>query len=676
MAQSNNEGAKARKQALRVARREKADKINDVLVELQEKAYAMFEEAAQELDCDVEEVRKLFIANSAAHMHAKPTAWNGLVHEKSREWVDMKDTYSGGKYIQYVVERIKEEGLYEKMSEQDEARYVETAQKLRDSKLNAGSARTMMNRKTPGNVFTELDAMGHRLMHLHNATGIEGVLIAVRGNEKDGMSPVHFSSLKARTFLESYLKLECDHFVSLMECSAVGGASAVALRHRTETQVVKSNVRTALLDSLRKAAMSTGSDGSEPTITNPLIISAISYSDYISFVRQYKVEVFNWPMNGDKMVDPSNVGGHKILSAYLKRIESGEAGFRRITDAEWEEWKQARDEAEVVVPAKRPPRKRANPSADQQPNAKKARKEPSKAKAKPTTKTKSKGKKKAHDVETVSEGVAEPSSPRVPVDDVESTSSHCNNNDLGASTGAPSPPIVSLPPTTVTDADRTFAVTLPDSPPVEERFRITINRRAAASPAPPTPSTIVDSAPSSSPNFFLQPVTTQPRYNNSPLDCSQGSPSRGRRSYRGDPFINYTPDSMSPGGRVSRSNSLASRSNTPTRHARSQAKTHVSTTASLLGSSSAGLPSFSLLTNNVPHASEFFPLPTSHVFTPPQFGFEPPSGHFGPNSLDNQDVLLSSGWNFDGLHAPMLAGLAPESRSATPALSEFAAPDA
>ncbi|KAG8733229.1 hypothetical protein FRC10_000342 [Ceratobasidium sp. 414] len=654
MAQSNSGEAKARKQALRVARREKADRINAVLLELQVKTYEMLEAAAEELEFDVEELRRLFLANN---------------------------TFSGSKFIQYVVERIKDEGLYDKMSKQEEAHYVEIAQTLRDSKLSIGSARTATHRKTPGNVYAELESMGKRLLHLHDVTGIEGMLVAVRGNEKDGMNPIYVSSPKAQTFLESHLKVDADHFVTLMECSAIGGASAVALRHRTDTQIIKSNVRIALLDSLRKAATSMGSDGSEPTTTNPLTISAISYTDYVSFIDQYKVEVFNWPMNGDKMVDPSNVGGHKILSSYLKLIESGKAGFRRMPAAEWEAWKQARDEADVVVPTKRPSRKRANastgqqPSAEQQPKAKKARKETSKAKAKPRVKAKSNRKGKASGVETASEGATEASSSDVPADNMEPASDYCSNNDLGAHTGSPSP-MVPLPLPTVSNTGHNFVGTAPDSPPIDERFRITINRRPTAPSTPPTPSTVTDTIPSSSPNFLLHPVMRQPQYNGGLPDCSQGSPSRGRRSYRHSwdrPFINHTPDSISSGRPASRSTSLASRSNSPAHSTRSQNKTHVPMAAS---SPTQGPPSLPLLTNDPPNTGEFFTQPTLHLSTPLQFSCELPSDQFGLNVLANQDALLPSEWNFGGLHAPLLVGLVPELRSTTPALSEFAAPDA
>ncbi|KAG9080650.1 hypothetical protein FRC06_006308 [Ceratobasidium sp. 370] len=502
------------------------------------------------------------------------------------------------------------------------------------------------------------------------------MLIAVRGDEKDGMNPVYISSPKARTFLESYLKVDSNHFVTSMECASIGGASAVAVRHRTNTQIIKSNVRVVLLESLCKAATSVGSDGSEPTITNPLIILAISYSDYVTFVDQYKVEAFNWPMNGDKMIDPSNVGGLKTPNSYLKLIESGKAGFRCITVTEWEAWKKARDEAEVVVPAKRPPRKRinpVNPSAEPQPKAKKARQQTSK----PRAKAKSNRKRKANDVGTASGGEAEANSSDIPADDTEPASDCCSIENLDAAARSPSPLMIPLPLPTVSNIEHYGAEIVPASPPIDERFRITIDRRPITPHTPLTPSTVTNSV-SSSPDFFLRPVPTQPQYHNTLPDFSQGSPSCGRRLYSNSwdrPFINYTPDSISSGQRPSRSTSRASRSNSPAHSTRSQNQPHTSATSSPL-TLPTGLLFPPLLTNNALDIGEFFPLPTSHVSALPPFGFEPPSGQFGPGSLGDQDALLASEWNFGGLHPSLPAGLVPEPRSTTPVLSEFAACDA
>ncbi|KAG8706453.1 hypothetical protein FRC08_001064 [Ceratobasidium sp. 394] len=685
MVRPNTEEAKARQQAQRAIRREKAEKITAVLREIEEKTHDLLEAAAEDLDCDLDELRRAYLANASAHLHAKPTAWNGLVHEKSKEWANMKgecvalpqmyslltlytlEEYSGGKYIQYVVERIKKEDLYNKMSEADEARYIEIAQKLRDSKLNVGTSRNGIHRKTPGNVFAELEAMGQRLLHIHNVTGVEGLLVVVRGSEKDGMSPVYVTSPKAKKFIEGHLKLDTEHLVTLFECSVIGGAAAVANHHRTETQIVKSNVRVALLESLRTAATSIASDGSEPTITNPLEISSISYSDYMDTIDRYKVEAFVWPIKEDKLVDPSNVGGHRILSSYLKLIETGKAGFRRMTDAQWEAWRKARDEAEVVIPAKRPPRKRAaNPSAsvehEEQPQSKRARKEPSKAKPKSKGKAKTKGKGSARDVGGAPDTAPEATGSSVPAGDIELAGNQ-DNNDSGAPMLHPSPLVGPLP----------LSSSAPDSPPIDEPFRITINPRPP--PTPPTPTTVTDSAPPSSPNFLLHPISTQPHPYNSVFDPSQGSPSRGRRSHRSNldrTFVNHTPDSMSSGRPPSRSTSPAPRSSSPARRTRSN-KAHAPATASPLASFPISLPGSSLPTNDVFNPANIFSLLTSHSPTPPPLGFGPPSHWFGPDNSSNQHAFSQGEW-FGGLRDPLLG--TPELGSTTPALSEFAAPDA
>ncbi|KAG8706499.1 hypothetical protein FRC08_001012 [Ceratobasidium sp. 394] len=666
MARLSTEEAKARHQAQRALRQEKADKINAALVKLVAKSHEMIEAAAEELDCEVEGLRRLFLANSTAHLHAKPTAWNGLVHEKSKEWADMKSEFSGGKYIQYVVDRIKNEGLYERMSEADEARYVKITQNLRDSKLSVGSSSTATQRKTLGNVFAELESMGQRLLHLHEVTGIEGMIIAVRGSDKDGMLPVYLSSARARTYLESHLKIDADHFVTLFECSAIGGAPAVANRHRTETQVVKSKVRVALLESLRTAATSIGSDGSEPTITNPLLISSISYSDYINTVRQYKVEVFNWPMDEDKMVDPSNVGGYNTLNTYLNWIEHGKAGFRRITNAEWEARKKARDEIDPVLPPKRS-RKRANPSTEQQPNSKKPRKEHGKANSKSKEKAKSKRKRVANDAETASDAPAEASGSEVPAADTGPAGDH-SNNDSGAL--AQPPPLLglSLPPSTQTGANIDYFGAVPDSPPLDEHLTIVINRRPAT---PPTPSTVTDSAPPSSPNFLLHRVPTQAGHNQSAPNPSQGSPSRGRRAYPngGDRlFINHTPDSMSSGRPPSRSTSPSSRSGSPARRTRPN-KAHTPATASPLAALPTGM-AFPSLTNGIPGTGN----PFSYSPTPPPLGFGPPTHWFGQYNPEEQHTFSQGEWGFSDLHSPALG--TPELGGRIPTPSEFAAPDA
>ncbi|KAG9089240.1 hypothetical protein FS749_001502 [Ceratobasidium sp. UAMH 11750] len=674
MVRPNTEEAKARQQAQRALRREKAEKINEVLLDLQDKLRVLLEAATKELDCEPEELHRLFMANATAFLQAKPTAWNGLVHEKSKEWANMKTEYSGGKFIQYVVERIKKEGLYKNMSEADEAHYVEIAQNLRDSKLNVGSARTGTQRKVPGNVYAELEAMGQRLLHIHSVTGVEGMVLAVRGNEQAGMNPVYITSPKAQTFIESHLKLNYHHFVTLFECSVIGGASAVANHHRTETQVVKSSVRVALLESLRKAATSIGSDGSEPTITCPSMISTISYSDYVNLIRRYKVEVFNWPMKEDKMVDPSNIGGHRALSAYLKLIECGESGFRRITNAQWETWKQARDEVEVVIPTKRQ-RKRAAPSperasTEQQPKSKKARKEPSSGvKANSKKKTNSKGGKMAKDPKTTSEATTEASSSDVPAGSIEPAGDH-GNNGLGAPALGPPPLPAPLPLSIVTNTGLSGFEMVPDSPPIDEQFRITIARRPAT---PPTPTTITDSAPPSSPEFLLHPVQTRPQHNNGALNPSQGSPSRGRRPYHDSfdrTFINHTPDSMSTGRAPSRSGSPASRSNSPARRSRSN-KSHTPVLASPLALLPAGLQFPSSLTNNAPDTGNPFNPLALRSPTPPVFNFGPPGHWFGSDSLDGQHPFAQGDWPLGNLQLGTS-----EPRSTTPALSEFAAPDA
>ncbi|KAG9122894.1 hypothetical protein FRC07_000537 [Ceratobasidium sp. 392] len=664
MSQSKTEQTKARKQAQRVARREKSDRVNIALLELQEKTHELLEAAAKELEFDVDNLRRLFLANSTAHIKAKPTAWNGLMHEKSKEWINMKVAHPGSKYIEYVVQRIQDEGLYNNMSKEDEDRYAEIAQKLRDSKLSVGSARTATHRKTPGNVHTELESMGQRMLHLHNITGIEGIFIAVRGDEKDGMSPVYISSPKARTFFENYLKVDSDHFVTLLECASIGGASAVANHHRTETQVVKTSVRTALLKSLRTYIfhlMYIHTDGSPPVIDDPSTISSISYKDYASCVDRYKVEVFNWPMKGESMQDPSDVGGLKILSSYLKLIESGQSGFRRLTAAQWDAWKAARDDT-VVIPTKR---KRSRPTAttEQQSSNKKTRKESNKSKSKSKSKTKAKTKV----VGTTSEDATDANSSETRLNDTELEPTPPDDNNF-------SPPVSPLPPIAVPAPSLTAGSVVPLSPPIDERYRITITRRPTT---PATPATLMSSEPAS-PTFPVFPVSRQPNHAGGLFDTPQTSPARGRRSFDNSwdrPFINHTPDSISSGQRASRSTSPALRANSPARRTRPRNSSHAPATASPLTSTPTGRDTPSSLANQAADTSDDYLLTSLQALTPPPFGFGPSNDWMGADNLGDQSPALSAGWGFNGSHVDLVSS-SPEAHSTTSALSEFASPDA
>ncbi|KAG8679471.1 hypothetical protein FRC08_016959 [Ceratobasidium sp. 394] len=367
-------------------------------------------------------------------------------------------------------------------------------------------------------------------------------------------------------------------------------------------------------------------------------------------------------MKDDKMVDPSNVGGHASLCTYLKRIETGKSGFRRMTNEDWEAWNKARDEIEPVIPTKRS-RKRVLSSTEQQPKAKKARKEPSKAnskskeKAKSKEKTKSKRKGMANDAETASEAATEASDSEVPAVDIGPAGDH--SNDPGA---------LSLPPAPQTGANIDFFGAVPDSPPLDDHLRITINRRPTT---PPTPTTVTNSAPPSSPNFLLHPVPMQAQHNQNTPNPPQGSPSRGRRGYHNSwdhPFINHTPDTISSGRPPSRSNSPSSRSGSPARRTRSN-KTHTPAAASPLAALTTGI-AFPSLTDGISSTSS----PFSYSPTPPPLSFGPPSPWFGADNPEGQHAFNQGEWDFSDPHPPVLG--TPELRGTIPTLSEFAAPDA
>jgi hypothetical protein len=67
--------------------------------------------------------------------------------------------------MKYVVDRIVEENLYEeaKSNEEEHERYIKIAQKSRDTKTTAGSARTGTQRLEQGNAYKEIEVLGERV---------------------------------------------------------------------------------------------------------------------------------------------------------------------------------------------------------------------------------------------------------------------------------------------------------------------------------------------------------------------------------------------------------------------------------------------------------------------------------------------------------------------------------
>ncbi|EUC61598.1 hypothetical protein RSOL_401180, partial [Rhizoctonia solani AG-3 Rhs1AP] len=319
---------------------ERRYKIAAAAKEIEEALYEMIEAKAEALDVKVGDILSRFLLYATARTNdSKATVWNGLVHIKSKEWADMKENYPGSAYIGYVVERIHDESLYDldKMSEEEKNTYLEAARQSRAAKISAGAAKTSTQRLTQGSVKTEISAMAQRLDLLHSTTSIEYLLFAVKGKPQDGLIGMYHASPKAQAFLETHLALPINHFVELLEGSALGGALD---SHRTPTQIAKSKLRQDFLKSLRVAATSVADDGSAPAIDNPQDISMVEYKNYPNIVRQYKVVAHGWPINDNgSLVDPSTMGLAK-LRAFTKLLNDPDSGygFKRMPDGEWEDW--------------------------------------------------------------------------------------------------------------------------------------------------------------------------------------------------------------------------------------------------------------------------------------------------------------------------------------------------
>ncbi|CUA68890.1 hypothetical protein RSOLAG22IIIB_08134 [Rhizoctonia solani] len=329
----------------RVEAAKKEKRIEEALLKLGEQVDCLLQDAAAQLDIEVQMLTSRFLAARATFHESKPTPWQGFVSKMSAVWRDEEDggqKHKGAAYLNYVVKRISDEGLYTSLSSKEKDELVLYAQELRDSKISAGSARTVNKRLNQGNVRNELYTMAERLQHLHEVTGIEAMMLVVRGKSTDGLKPAYFVSNSARQFLESHISIKMDQFINLLEISCISGAVGIAEENEITRDKLKRLIRDALRASLCAAALSTASDGSGPTIQNADEISAISWTNYKTIVLRYKAVVYGWPMTSEgAMIDPSSIGGKKLLETYLSRITdklNPTIGFKRLAHEEWVKW--------------------------------------------------------------------------------------------------------------------------------------------------------------------------------------------------------------------------------------------------------------------------------------------------------------------------------------------------
>ncbi|QRW03440.1 hypothetical protein RhiLY_02439 [Ceratobasidium sp. AG-Ba] len=342
----------------RAAKRRKEAEIASALIEVEKQVEDVLVQAAKKLDVEPSEVQSRFSAHAAARSQAKVTAYNGLMHEVAQANRHLKATHPGCKFMSAVSQLIKEEKLYENLSEERRAELLAVAQKKSDARLTAGASRSDGNqRRRQGTVKKELTNIGLQLDRLNQVTGVESVLVAVRGDDTQGLKPVYYASDGGRRFFETHINVEMGTLTKLMEKSVNGGTTAMVKEYKDNTQAVKAMIRTAMVESLREAALSIPEDGSVSRLNEPGSIASVPWKKYWDLVRTYRVEVFNWPMNTDgSMKDPSHLGGgYRLYTSYLEDIKTGKRGFRRITDEVWEERMKEHNElvsAGVIDPRK------------------------------------------------------------------------------------------------------------------------------------------------------------------------------------------------------------------------------------------------------------------------------------------------------------------------------------
>ncbi|KAG6824221.1 hypothetical protein H0H92_007626 [Tricholoma furcatifolium] len=173
-------------------------------------------------------------------------------------------------------------------------------------------------------VRATLDSVDEELQRLHQQTGIEIVLIAVRGKKEDYNQPhVLTTSDRVRNFFELTMKENPLDISVRMEAYMLSGVQAVVRNFVKENIHIRSEISSVVLLKLKQATKSP--------------VARMYYSNFDSHITaKHGVIIKNWPLK--KFCSPSDVQSRIELNILLNAWKSDSCYFYKMTRDEFDAW--------------------------------------------------------------------------------------------------------------------------------------------------------------------------------------------------------------------------------------------------------------------------------------------------------------------------------------------------
>ncbi|KAH9931190.1 hypothetical protein B0H21DRAFT_699888 [Amylocystis lapponica] len=261
--------------------------------------------------------------------------WNAFLSKQLRE---VNDALPEGAPRQRATAAFVREAsiLWEGMSKAQ--RVAETDETLLELKERR-EKKTFSMQQVPLSAFndarTTLAAVENELTALHSRTGTEAILFAVRSKTEHYNKPYVFcSNARMSEFMEVVTKASVQDLALRMEGYCVAGVQGVVSTYRGDMLDLKKKTSGLIFSKLQHKARGT--------------ISRMWYNNFdTQITNKYGIIIENWPLA--KFCCPSDVGSRPELEVLYRAWESGTTRFHVMPDAEWEEWQEARFQAQMRV---------------------------------------------------------------------------------------------------------------------------------------------------------------------------------------------------------------------------------------------------------------------------------------------------------------------------------------
>ncbi|KAI0681683.1 hypothetical protein BC835DRAFT_1252066, partial [Cytidiella melzeri] len=160
---------------------------------------------------------------------------------------------------------------------------------------------------------------------LHNRTGLEILLVAVRSDSQSVVVPqVWTTGDRVDEFFQLTNNMSIADFAGKLECFCLSGMQGTANTYHNELMQLKSKTSKLIYNELVKIAL-------------PKKVGRMLYDNFKEHITdKYGIVVMNWPL--PQFVAPGTIGSRLELQTLYNAWSSGSTYFRKFTRDELEIW--------------------------------------------------------------------------------------------------------------------------------------------------------------------------------------------------------------------------------------------------------------------------------------------------------------------------------------------------